>query len=66
MAYIAYGKGGMRHPKIVWLLREMSLPNKIFPMSPRPDSPENYRLLEMNPFGIFPTLQVDRQYMWKS
>ena len=51
MAYIVYGKGGMRHLKIVWLLREMSLPHEVVPMSHRPDSPEYKQLLEMNPFG---------------
>jgi len=66
MTYIVYGKGGMRHLKIVWLLREMSLPHEIVPMSPRPDSPEYKRLLEMNPFGKLPVLQVDQEYIWES
>lgn len=66
MSYIVYGKGGMRHLKVVWLLREMTLPYEIIPMSPDPNSPEYDRLRQMNPFGKLPVLKVDQNFIWES
>jgi glutathione S-transferase len=61
-----FGKGGMRHLKVVWLLEEMGVPFDVVPLSPVPDGPDYSRLLAMNPFGKLPVFQDGDQFVWET